>query len=223
MAQIQAEDARAKLGHDFQGAENAKEQECRKELAKFEQAGAEQRLNTQLGSAKEIAGMNIEADAKNTALKLAAEQPESTARASLYQKQAEALSGPDVEGTINLLTSIATNRKELAKVLGGDKQLRTLTENLTKRISDAGIDPTTVPSVVEANEPDVKAKNAELLKTLDTEFSSMQKRGAVQYIQQAQVELQTLISQGLINDPAAAVRKLQAEAKRLGVTASDLS
>lgn len=222
MAQIQAEDARSKLGRDFQGSEAAAERQFRQELSKFEQAGAEQRLNTQLSSAKELAGMNIEADRENTALKLAAEAPEQAARTSLYQQQAKALGGPDIEGTITMLTQIASNRKELSKALGGDKQLRILTESLTKRISDAGIDPTTVPAVVEANAPDVKARAANLAKTLDTEFSAMQKQGAIQYIQQAQVELQTLISQGLINDPAAAMKKLQSEAKRLGVTSDDL-
>lgn len=219
MAQIQAENARATLGREEQGQERA----FRQKLAEFEQAGAAQRQTQQLASAKEIAGMNIGAEEKIAAMKIASEAPEQEARTRLYSVQAEALGGPDIEGTINLLSTIATNRKELEKVLGGRQAVKDLATSLSNKLRASGVEPTSIPAVAQAEAPDVKQRVADLSKSLDTDFKTMQKRGAIQYIQQLQLELQTLISQGLVNDPRAAMKKLQAEAKRLGVTAEDLS
>lgn len=238
MAQILADDARAKLGREFTGSESAADRSFRQKLAEFQQAGDVQKTNLSIGAEKENLQARIDAEKEIAAQRIAAEQPESQARTSLLREQTKVLSGPDVEGTISLLTSIAANRKELEKALGkksvtdaegntryigGAEQLRALTQSLTERISAAGVDPTTIPAVVEAKEPEVRARAADLAKTLTSDFDAMKKQGAVQYIQQAQVELQQLIAQGLITDPTAALRKLQSEAKRLGVTASDLS
>ena len=100
--------------------------------------------------------------------------------------------------------------------------MKALANTVAAKLNAAGVNTDTIPQVIAANAPEVKAKAADLNKNIDGDFARMQKEGAIQHVRQLQVELQYLISQGLIKDPRAAVNKLKAQMDKLGVKDSDL-
>lgn len=221
-SEIEARKQAAILSQTFEGSQNAAKMSFEEKLAAMNEAGAQQRQLTGIEANREELGTRARTEVGLAGLKAEAEAPYQAAQTRHMNAQADLMGSPDVEGAIQSLTALATNRKEMEKTLGKD-QYKKVVKTLSDRVSSFNIDPNTIPEVVEARAPEIKAKYESLLKSTASDFTKMQKQGSVQYIQQAQVELQNLIAQGLIRDPKAAVAKLYSEAKRLRVTAEDLS
>lgn len=206
--------AQSELGRNFEGTQNEQTRQFNVELAKVREAGDTQRQQQLITSNEGIAERNIEANAPT--------REEKTAKAALLSKQVDLLEQPDVEQLVSTLTTIATNKKEFEKLLGGKKQVQELAATIKEKLQGSGIDTNNVPGIVETEVSGAAERSAQLAKTLTTDFAKLKQQGAVSAVQNARLELQNLIAQGRIRDPQAAMKKLQDYQKKLGVKDSDI-
>lgn len=197
LAVLASEDARATLGRETTVSENSKQRELEKAMAIYRenQSTEREKLAQPL---REAQAENLRTESATRAAMAPSQIARSEAEARLTGAQAQSLTEPDVQGLIQSLSTLTTNKdtQNVLKQSLGEDGYKSLVKNLTSQLTSKGVDPNSVPGVAEKSVEGAKERYAALAKEIPSFVDSQIKNGVEQKFNERLTTLQNRISSG---------------------------